>query len=152
MRNHLQIAGIREGALGIRRTMWGAWIPWKNWKAVTVSLQVGCRRRPPAASRFVPTKKINTHKLLSLRRSITQDLRSIIQSIKIRIFYFESTSRYIDSTFWFHLTSSSLPGCTSVWGLTLPVLVLAVSLNWLLTRCPPDGNRHTPKAGHISVA
>ena len=36
--------------------------------------------------------------------------------------------------------------CATVWGLTMPILVLAVSLTWSLTRCPPDGNRHTPKA------
>ena len=42
--------------------------------------------------------------------------------------------------------------CATVWGLTLPILVLAVSLTWSLTRCPPDGNRHTPKASDISVA
>jgi hypothetical protein len=42
--------------------------------------------------------------------------------------------------------------CATVWGLTLPILVLAVSLTWLLTHCPPDGNRHTPEAADISVA
>ena len=78
MRNHMQMAEVREGAPGIRGTMWGAWIPWKNWKAVTVSLQVGSRRRPPAAGRFCADKKIKTHKLLSLHRSVTQDLRSIM--------------------------------------------------------------------------
>ena len=42
--------------------------------------------------------------------------------------------------------------CATVWGLTMPILVLAVSLTWSLTRCPPDRNRHTPKAADISVA
>jgi hypothetical protein len=45
--------------------------------------------------------------------------------------------------------------CATVWGLTLPILVLAVSHTFARSLPPPpspDGNRHTLKAADISVA
>ena len=106
----MQMAGVREGApQESERARLELEEQCGANKLVTTCLNsmnelkscVSSDRRPaPAAVLFfLCQQKKLTHKLLSLRRSITQDLRIIIQSIKIRIFYVESMSRFIDSTF-----------------------------------------------------
>ena len=94
MRNHMQMTEVREGAPRNRETMWGlqsVWIPWMNSR---VSSGRNGRRAVPKEF-FCPDKKLI--QTLSLRRSITQDLRTTIQSIETRIFYeFSWCFIYID--------------------------------------------------------